>query len=280
MNKDGTMDFFDEMLDALAHDGAKRGVRLEPQAWTALLSAPERAAAANPASRSRTPAAAEPRAVAPEPAARPPEPAPPEPVSAAGEFFPECRTSAVGLPDNWDQLREVVLACTRCRLAQTRTHVVFGEGDVHAPLMFVGEGPGAEEDATGRPFVGEAGQLLTKMIAAMRFRREEVYIANVVKCRPPGNRVPEDDEAAECLGYLRKQIELVKPAVIVLLGATALRFLLQKNGIRRCRGVWHEYRGIPVMPTYHPAYLLRQASAKRDVWNDLKMVMAKLGKTP
>ena len=116
------------------------------------------------------------------------------------------------------------------------------------------------------------------MIAAMKFRREEVYIANVVKCRPPGNRVPQDDEAAECLGYLRRQIELVHPQVIVLLGGTALRFLLGKDGIRRNRGIWHEYCGIPVMPTYHPAYLLRQNAAKREVWNDLKQVMKRFGK--
>ena len=130
----------------------------------------------------------------------------------------------------------------------------------------------------GRPFVGKAGQLLDKMIAAMKFSREEVFIANVVKCRPPNNRVPSPEEAEACIGYLKRQIELVKPEVIVLLGATAVTFLLGKTeGITRLRGNWQAYEGIPVMPTYHPAFLLRQESAKRAAWNDLKMVMQALG---
>lgn len=266
------MEFFEEMAAALEREARRRGVRLEPEVWDALQrpAAKPVAAPSPPAAEIRTSPVRHPVPATEVPAAAEGTPSAPPPA--------ELRNEKTAPPDDWDGLRGVVLSCTRCRLAETRRNVVFGEGDCHARLMFVGEGPGADEDATGRPFVGEAGQLLDKMIAAMQFRREEVYIANVVKCRPPGNRVPADDEAAECLGYLRKQIELVRPEVIVLLGATALRFLLQKDGIRRSRGVWHEYRGIPVMPTYHPAYLLRQATAKREVWNDLKMVMARLGK--
>ena len=175
-------------------------------------------------------------------------------------------------------LWEECMACQGCGLARTRHSVVFGEGNPHARLMFIGEGPGADEDMQGRPFVGKAGQLLDKMIAAMKFSREEVFIANVVKCRPPNNRVPSPEEAEACIGYLKRQIELVKPEVIVLLGATAVTFLLGKTeGITRLRGNWQAYEGIPVMPTYHPAFLLRQESAKRAAWNDLKMVMQALG---
>ena len=170
--------------------------------------------------------------------------------------------------------------CRRCPLAAGRTNMVFGKGNPHARLMFIGEGPGFEEDQSGIPFVGKAGQLLDKMIAAMQFSLDEVYIANVVKCRPPGNRVPDEKEAEACIGYLKRQIELVQPEVIVLLGATAVRFLLEKTeGITRLRGNWQAYNGIPVMPTYHPAFLLRQESAKRAAWSDLKMVMQALGKT-
>ena len=179
-----------------------------------------------------------------------------------------------------EKMRIFALNCRRCPLAATRTNVVFGEGDPHAKLMFIGEGPGADEDRLGRPFVGKAGQLLDRMIAAMQFKREEVYIANVVKCRPPGNRVPTPDEAARCIGYLERQIRFIAPEVIVLLGATAVTFLLDRHdGITRLRGNWLDYNGIPVMPTFHPAFLLRQESAKREAWHDLKLVMAKFGKT-
>ena len=146
--------------------------------------------------------------------------------------------------------------------------------------MFIGEGPGAEEDRQGFPFVGPAGQLLTRMIEAMQFRRDEVYIANIVKCRPPGNRNPNEEEAATCSGYLRRQIELVKPKVIVVLGAVPLRYLLHENGINACHGKWFDYEGIPVLPTFHPAYLLRMEGKKREAWEDLKKVMQKLGKDP
>ncbi len=217
----------------------------------------------------------------PAPAVQIPEFTPePEPTLSAAEPLPVQATAAVpapGLAELWEQC----MSCQKCELAKTRNSVVFGEGNPHARLMFIGEGPGADEDLQGRPFVGKAGQLLDKMIAAMKFTREEVFIANVVKCRPPNNRVPSSDEATACIGYLKRQIELVKPEVIVLLGATAVTFLLGKNeGITRLRGNWQAYEGIPVMPTYHPAFLLRQESAKRAAWSDLKMVMQALGKLP
>lgn len=177
-----------------------------------------------------------------------------------------------------EKMRLYSLNCRRCPLAATRTNVVFGEGDPHAELMFVGEGPGADEDRLGRPFVGKAGQLLDKMIAAMKLRREQVYIANIVKCRPPGNRVPTPVESGQCIKFLRCQIKYIRPKVIVLLGATAAAFLLERSeGISKLRGTWQEYEGIPVMPTFHPAFLLRQESAKREAWHDLQLVMAKLG---
>lgn len=180
-----------------------------------------------------------------------------------------------------EEMFQLVQSCRHCALGNTRTNAVFGEGNPQARLMFIGEGPGGDEDRLGRPFVGRAGQLLDKMILAMQFTREEVYIANVVKCRPPGNRVPSPDEAIACIGYLKRQIQLIQPEVIVLLGATAVSFLLGKTeGITRLRGKWLAYEGIPVMPTFHPAFLLRQESAKRDAWNDLKMVMKVFGKEP
>lgn len=177
------------------------------------------------------------------------------------------------------QLCAIVQQCHSCPLCTTRNNTVFGEGNPDAELMFIGEGPGFDEDRLGRPFVGKAGQLLDKMIAAMQFQRSEVFIANIVKCRPPNNRVPLPDEAAACIGYLQRQIELVEPKAIVLLGATAAHFLLNTTqGIMRLRGNWMQYNGIPVMPTYHPAFLLRQESAKRDAWNDLQQVMKLFGK--
>ncbi len=180
------------------------------------------------------------------------------------------------------ELREQARTCTRCTLSSTRTQVVFGEGNPKATLMFVGEGPGADEDATGRPFVGRAGELLTKMIGAMGFERPEVYIANIVKCRPPGNRVPEEAERHACLPFLHRQIALIAPRSIVLLGQTAAASLLgQTGGISRLRGREARLPHFPeirVMPTYHPAYLLRNPSAKAQVWEDLKQVMAWLGK--
>ena len=168
--------------------------------------------------------------------------------------------------------------CTRCKLSRGRTNLVFGVGNPDAALMFVGEGPGRDEDLQGEPFVGRAGQLLTEIITkGMKLRRQDVYIANVVKCRPPDNRNPEPDEIAACLPFLARQIDLVQPRVIVALGTFAAQTLLDvKTPITRMRGVWHDYRGVKVMPTFHPAYLLRNPGDKRLVWADIKIVMAEL----
>jgi len=170
--------------------------------------------------------------------------------------------------------------CTRCKLSRGRTNLVFGVGNPRAELMFVGEGPGADEDVQGEPFVGKAGQLLTKMIEAMGFRREEVYIANVVKCRPPNNRDPEPDEIAACEPFLKAQIAAVKPKVIVALGRFAVQTLLRDpTPITRQRGAWRDYEGVRLMPTFHPAYLLRNPPEKAKAWADLQLVMKELGKT-
>jgi DNA polymerase len=173
-----------------------------------------------------------------------------------------------------------VRLCTRCRLCETRTHTVFGEGDVDAKIFFIGEGPGETEDQTGRPFVGRAGELLNKMIAGMGLAREQVYIANIVKCRPPNNRVPAPDEVATCTPYLERQIEIIRPSAIVTLGLPATQYMLQtKLSMGRLRGQFHAWRGVPLMPTYHPAYVLRNPTyeTRSAVWSDLKQVLAKLG---
>jgi DNA polymerase len=168
--------------------------------------------------------------------------------------------------------------CTRCKLHRTRNKIVFGDGNPKARLVFVGEGPGADEDAQGLPFVGRAGKLLTQMIEAMGLQRKDVYICNVVKCRPPENRQPEKDEVAECYPFLLRQIDSIAPKVIVCLGATAAQALLETNrGISQFRGQWLEFRGSKLLATYHPAYLLRNPSAKSEVWKDLQKVMAELG---
>lgn len=168
--------------------------------------------------------------------------------------------------------------CDRCRLAGSRTNVVFGVGNPNADLMFVGEAPGRDEDERGEPFVGKAGQLLTDIIKAMKLTRDDVYIANVIKCRPPENRNPEPDELEQCRPFIRQQVALVKPKVIVTLGKFGLQSLTEKAyAISNIRGEWLEYEGIRLMPTYHPAYLLRTPAAKKDVWNDMKKVMAELG---
>lgn len=178
---------------------------------------------------------------------------------------------------SWPTLTQEVFSCEKCRLGQTRQNVVLGEGDLHAPLMFIGEGPGQQEDATGRPFVGAAGQLLDKMLAAIGLAREQVYICNIVKCRPPQNRVPEADECAACMGYLRAQVALVRPRVIVCLGSTPARALLgDEIRITRDRGVWHLKKGVWFIPTFHPAALLRDADKKRPAWEDFKAIRDKL----
>jgi len=172
-----------------------------------------------------------------------------------------------------EEIRNDLGQCTRCRLHEQRTNIVFGEGNPAAELVFVGEGPGADEDRSGRPFVGKAGKLLDKIIEAMGMKRTDVYIANVVKCRPPENRTPERDEAATCGPFLFRQLGFIRPKVIVALGAPALQCLTgSREGITRIRGNWQEWHGIKVMPTYHPAYLLRVPDKKKETWEDMKRV--------
>lgn len=169
--------------------------------------------------------------------------------------------------------------CRRCILCETRKNIVFGTGSGAAPLLFVGEAPGRDEDLQGEPFVGEAGQLLTRMIKAMGYERSEVYICNVLKCRPPGNRNPEPAEIEQCSPFLLRQIEAIAPKAIIALGAFAAQTLLgSSEPINRLRGRFHDYHGIPLMPTFHPAYLLRSPEKKREVWNDLQQVMKLLVK--
>jgi DNA polymerase len=176
-----------------------------------------------------------------------------------------------------------VRGCTKCRLCEGRTQTVFGEGDVDARVMFIGEGPGRTEDETGRPFVGRAGELLTKMIGAMGLSREQVYIANVVKCRPPENRTPAPDEVATCTPYLERQLQIIRPKAIVTLGLPASRYLLNSTlSMGKLRGQWQAWRGIPVMPTFHPSYVLRvyTPETRAAVWSDLKQVMELLTTSP
>ena len=183
--------------------------------------------------------------------------------------------------DTLERIREDLGECTRCRLHEHRNKIVFGAGNPRAELVFVGEGPGRDEDMQGLPFVGRAGKLLTQMIEAMGLQREDVYICNVVKCRPPENRKPEDDEVATCSPFLFRQLDVIAPKAIVCLGATAAQALLKtKDSISRYRGTWFDYRNTKLMVTYHPAYLLRNPAAKVEVWKDLQKVMAVLGLEP
>lgn len=178
--------------------------------------------------------------------------------------------------NNWEELEEEVKQCKKCRLCQNRNNVVFGTGNKQANIMFIGEGPGADEDMQGEPFVGKAGKLMNMAFETIGLKREDVYIANIVKCRPPSNRNPEDDEAMACLDYLRNQVILVKPKIIVLLGSVALKNILGKeHGITASRGKWFEKKGIYYMPTWHPAALLRDESKKIDFIKDLKLIMEK-----
>src|SRR5437879_1133079 len=198
--------------------------------------------------------------------------APPPPAGSAAE--------GGGAPqsDLLADLQKIAVVCQNCRLAKSRTQVVYGVGSPNADLMFIGEAPGRDEDLQGEPFVGRAGQLLTDIIKAMKLARDDVYIANVIKCRPPENRPPEQDELDECRPYIRRQVEIIQPKVIVTLGRFALQSLTEKAyAISSVRGEWLEYNGVKVMPTYHPAYLLRTPSAKKEVWADMKKVMAELG---
>lgn len=207
--------------------------------------------------------------------AKEPEPEVPEEMSA----------EAAPIPADFQSLEAIVAhisTCKNCDLCQERIKTVPGEGRTASPdILFIGEGPGAEEDAQGRPSVGKAGQLLDKMIDAMGYERGEIYITNVVKCRPPGNRKPLREEMDLCLPYLKQQIGLIQPKIIVGLGGAAMEGLLgQPVSITRLHGVWQEYAGIKLMPTFHPSYLLRDPSKKKEAWADLKLVLAELGKEP
>lgn len=218
-----------------------------------------------------------------EPAASEPAaggPAGGDPPSSSSSPPPSPSPPAADAPERARRLAELAAAaagCTRCRLAEGRRKVVFGAGDPDADLMFIGEGPGAEEDRQGLPFVGPAGQLLTRIIEAMGLTRDQVYIANVVKCRPPGNRDPQPDEAQACREYLDGQIDLVRPRVIVALGRVAAQSLLGNElALGRMRGQWYKVRGVDTLVTYHPAALLRNAALKRPTWEDVQKVMARL----
>ncbi|MBU0571598.1 MAG: uracil-DNA glycosylase [Candidatus Omnitrophica bacterium] len=195
-------------------------------------------------------------------------------------FLPRDAKAESSIAHGLAVLKEKVSSCQKCPLAGGRMNVVFGEGNPNAPLMFVGEAPGADEDSQGKPFVGRAGQLLTKIIGSIGLTREDVYIANILKCRPPGNRNPLPGEIAACSPHLVKQIGEIKPRVICALGKFAAQTLLSSEApISRLRGKFHDYLGVKLMPTYHPAYLLRNSSGKKDVWDDMKAISKELGLT-
>ena len=262
-----------EHLQSMQRDGAQF-VALEPETLRALSGAPTRPTAGAPSSGSA-------RIIAPTPPPRIVAPA--ALVVAAPPVAPVASDPAKA--QAMAELRARAMQCMKCaNLAAARTNVVFGVGSIDAELMFVGEAPGADEDAAGEPFVGAAGQLLTRMITAMGLSRDRVYIANILKCRPDmpagssGNRKPTPAEMQTCIPYLHAQIDLIQPKVLVALGSTAMEGLLGQSGITKLRGRWQTYRGIPIMPTYHPAYLLHNQSnaEKRKVWEDLLAVMEKL----
>lgn len=254
-------------------DEGETRVRVKPETLTMIARK-----AAPPVASARA-AASAPR---PTPPVRAPEPVlvPTPPPAPLTPVFDGPRKPKAEVEAGLTAIAKEIGACTTCRLCKTRKNVVPGQGNPVPEIMFVGEGPGADEDEQGLAFVGKAGQLLTKIIEAMGFTRDEVFIGNIVKCRPPDNRVPLPDEMASCIPFLHRQIELLRPKVIVALGATAMKGLFGEGvgGITKIRGTWMLYRGIDVMPTYHPAYLLRNPPAKPDVWEDMKSVLAKLGR--
>ncbi len=242
----------------------------EPEIATPMAQALHAAAGASAAAASR-------RAPEPTPAPKPASaPAFAAPVTAPSLFEERIES------DTLDRIRaDIGPNCTRCKLHKARTNIVFGVGNPKAQLVFVGEGPGRDEDEQGEPFVGRAGKLLTQMIEAMGLRRGDVYICNVVKCRPPENRLPEKDEIATCSPYLLRQLGVIQPKVICCLGSCSAQTMLQTTqGISRFRGEWFDYRGSKLIATYHPAYLLRNPAAKGEVWKDLQKVMAVLGLEP
>ena len=293
---------YDQLLDgAIQHlqelqASGVRFVSLSPETLAALRQPRPATPASSPAAlplrapRPVAPSPARPALITPQPVE--PKPALAQPLSlplpgetpvpaAAPVLSPEAKAAAFA------ELRQRATACVRCpNLVAARKNVVFGVGDINAQLMFIGEAPGADEDDQGEPFVGKAGQLLTRIIRTMGLTRESVYIGNILKCRPDtpgqasGNRKPTAEEMQTCIPYLHEQIDLIRPKVIVALGGTAVEGLLGKTiGITKLRGQWRTYRGIPLMPTYHPAYLLRNQalSEKRRVWEDMLQVMEKLG---
>jgi len=255
------------------------GVMGFPRAATSGEGEPEKLRRGEMSATPRLPESPSPRFSSPSPR---PQPVPLPTVSSvvapqAGDLFLAPTLQTV---QTLEELRAEIGDCRRCKLCQGRTKIVFGIGNPRAELVFVGEGPGRDEDLKGEPFVGRAGQLLTEIITkGMKMRREEVYIANVVKCRPPENRNPEPDEIAACEPFLVKQLDLIKPRIIVALGTFAAQTLLKtKTPISRLRGVWHTYQGIKLMPTLHPAYLLRNPNDKRLVWQDIQAVLREMGR--
>lgn len=284
----------------LAADGAPRPDADALQQWEARV---KRAQQAQIERQRRALAAPEPAIATPKPEAPPDRPARPKPLPAdearpnprkpaaanagqnvllsflrASQELP-ARTAepAPSGPITLDAVRNNLGDCQRCKLHATRSNIVFGVGDPNARLIFIGEAPGFHEDRTGEPFVGKAGELLTRMIQAMGLRRDEVYICNIIKCRPPGNRDPEPDELSRCEPFLIQQLRALRPQVIVTLGRFAAQALLRRDtSITRLRGQWNAYQGVPVMPTLHPAYLLRNPESKREVWADLQQVMQRL----
>src|SRR5437764_2413920 len=270
-------------------------VSLSPETLAALGPSPPQPAAVEPTVPGR-PSSLPPQTKPQSPAVQPQSnmaAAPVSPLASKQNPDPALSASSAAAPAGREtkeaamaELRARAMVCRKCpHLAASRKNVVFGVGDIHSPLMFVGEAPGADEDEEGEPFVGKAGQLLTRIIQTMGFAREAVYIANILKCRPDtpgqtkGNRKPTPEEMKTCIPYLHEQIDLIRPKVLVALGGTAIEGLLGKTvGIMRLRGQWQTYRGTPLMPTYHPAYVLRNQalSEKRKVWEDMMMVMEKL----
>ena len=207
-----------------------------------------------------------------------PQPAAPAPVSALSAPVAEPQAAATA-GETLDDIRRDLGDCVRCQLGKQRMNLVFGVGNPRARLVFIGEAPGRDEDLKGEPFVGEAGQLLTKIIQAMGFSRDEVYICNVLKCRPPGNRNPLHDEIVQCAPFMLRQVRAIGPEAVVALGTFAAQTLLAtKEPISALRGRFHDYHGIPLMPTFHPAFLVRYPERKREVWEDMKQVMGLLGK--
>jgi len=269
---------FKAYLEFIRDEEKIKAVNLRSETVTTLRRRPAAATSASPRAATSRPVAPS----APTPAAPAPRRAPPEPASSASPIRPVVVAPLESSGDSGELLGRIaaqIAKCTACGLHATRTNTVPGQGNPRPELMFVGEAPGADEDEQGLAFVGKAGQLLTKMIIAMGFTREEVFIGNINKCRPPNNRPPLPEEMDTCIPYLKAQIAVLKPKVIVALGATAVRGLLKSDiPISKLRGTWQEFEGIPVMPTFHPAYLLRDPTKKVPTWDDLQAVLKKLGR--